>query len=49
MKVSLEGNGIRLSDGATNVMPIGPHRSEFLSKDELDANRAVVRRAETSL
>ncbi|MBK9228388.1 MAG: hypothetical protein IPL67_15395 [Ignavibacteria bacterium] len=45
MKVSLEGTGIRLSDGATNVMPIGPHRSEFLSKDELDANRAVIHRA----
>jgi hypothetical protein len=45
MKVSLEGTGIRLSDGATNVMPIGPHRSELLSKDELDANRAVIHRA----
>ena len=45
MKVSLEGTGIRLSDGATNVMPIGPHRNELLSKDELDANRAVIHKA----
>jgi citrate lyase beta subunit len=26
MKVSLGGTGIFLSDGATNVMPVGPHR-----------------------
>jgi citrate lyase beta subunit len=45
MKVSLEGTGIRLSDGATNVMPIGPHRNELLSKDELDANIAVIHKA----
>lgn len=45
IKVSLEGTGIRLSDGATNVMPIGPHRNELLSKDELDANRAVIHKA----
>ena len=27
MKVSLGGTGIFLSDGATNVMPVGPHRA----------------------
>ncbi len=27
MQVALAGTGIRLSDGATNVMPVGPHRS----------------------
>ncbi len=26
MKVSLAGTGIWLSDGATNIMPVGPHR-----------------------
>lgn len=28
MKVSLAGTGIWISDGATNVMPVGPHRAE---------------------
>jgi citrate lyase beta subunit len=48
MKVSLAGTGILLSDGATNVMPIGPHRAaegEALSGAELAENRAVVFRA----
>lgn len=28
MKLSLEGTGIWLSDGATNIMPVGPHRAD---------------------
>ena len=28
MQVSLAGTGIWLSDGATNIMPVGPHRGE---------------------
>lgn len=28
MKVGLAGTGIFLSDGATNIMPVGPHRAE---------------------
>jgi citrate lyase beta subunit len=28
MKVALAGTGVWLSDGATNVMPVGPHRAE---------------------
>jgi citrate lyase beta subunit len=44
-KVALGGTGIFLSDGATNVMPVGPHKGETLTKEELDENRTVVHRA----
>ena len=44
-KVALAGTGIFLSDGATNIMPIGPHRGDQLSTEELDENRAAVHRA----
>jgi citrate lyase beta subunit len=45
MQVSLAGTGIQLSDGATNVMPVGPHRArdgEQLTREQQDANREVV-------
>jgi citrate lyase beta subunit len=48
MQVSLGGTGIWLSDGATNVMPVGPHRAgeaEPLSPQQSAENRAVVHRA----
>jgi hypothetical protein len=45
MVVSLAGTGVFLSDGATNVMPVGPHRGEALSADELARNRATVHAA----
>lgn len=41
-KVALGGTGIFLSDGATNVMPIGPHRGENLSFEQLSENRQAV-------
>jgi citrate lyase beta subunit len=44
-KVALGGTGIFLSDGATNVMPIGPHRGEQLSSGQLQENRESVHRA----
>lgn len=44
-KVALAHTGIWLSDGATNTMPIGPHRGENLSEDQLQENRDVVHRA----
>jgi hypothetical protein len=47
-QVSLGGMGIPNSDGATNVMPVGPHRAkegEALTVDQLLENRAVVHRA----
>jgi hypothetical protein len=44
-KVALAHTGIWLSDGATNTMPIGPHRGETLTADQLRENREVVHRA----
>ena len=41
-KVALGGTGIFLSDGATNVMPIGPHRGENLTYEQLTENREAV-------
>ncbi len=48
MQVSFAGTGIWLSDGATNIMPVGPHRAaegSSLTQDQIDDNRAVVHRA----
>lgn len=44
-KVALAHSGIWLSDGATNTMPIGPHRGEHLTEAQLLENRTVVHRA----
>lgn len=44
-KVALAGTGIFLSDGATNVMPIGPHRGEQLTFEQQAENRAAVHHA----
>ncbi len=44
-KVALGNTGIMLSDGATNVMPIGPHHGESLTKKERDENRETVHNA----
>jgi hypothetical protein len=41
-KVALSHTGIFLSDGATNVMPIGPHRGENLSFEQQKENRDAV-------
>ncbi len=48
MQVALAGTGIWLSDGATNIMPVPPHRPEkggALSPRQIEENRAVVHRA----
>ncbi|MGD0678556.1 MAG: phosphoenolpyruvate kinase [Polyangiaceae bacterium] len=45
MLLAYSGTGIFLSDGATNVMPIGPHKGGSLTDDEVAENRAVVHRA----
>jgi len=48
MQVSFAGTGIWLSDGATNIMPVGPHRPSEgapLTQDQIEENRAVVHRA----
>jgi citrate lyase beta subunit len=47
MQVSLAGTGVMLSDGATNVMPVGPHKKGEtpLSAAQQQENRDVVHRA----
>jgi citrate lyase beta subunit len=45
MMLAFAGTGVFLSDGATNVMPVGPHRGENLSPAQLAQNRASVHAA----
>lgn len=48
MKVSFAGTGINISDGATNIMPVGPHRAEkgsSLTPEQIQENKEVVHRA----
>jgi citrate lyase beta subunit len=48
MQVALAGTGIWLSDGATNVMPVGPHRASAerqLTAAEREENLRAVHRA----
>ncbi|MEO6541561.1 MAG: phosphoenolpyruvate kinase [Ferruginibacter sp.] len=44
-KVALAHTGIWLSDGATNTMPIGPHRGDALTAAQLLENRNTVHHA----
>ncbi len=41
-KVALGGTGIFLSDGATNVIPVAPHRGDKLTAKKLKENREAV-------
>ena len=49
MQVSFAGTGIWLSDGATNIMPVAPHRftegGAPLTPAQIEENREVVHRA----
>src|SRR5256885_1734664 len=48
MQAALAGTGIWLSDGATNIMPVGPHRATpggALSQPQRDENTRAVHRA----
>lgn len=49
MQVAFGGTGIWLSDGATNIMPVAPHRAskdgEPLSDEQIQENRITVHRA----
>jgi citrate lyase beta subunit len=49
MQVSFAGTGLWLSDGATNIMPVAPHRfvegGAPLTPEQIEENRAVVYRA----
>jgi hypothetical protein len=42
MKVAFAGTGVMLSDGATNVMPVAPHKGASLTEDQKRDNRAAV-------
>jgi len=44
-KVALAGTGIFLSDGATNVMPVGVHRGDALTFEQMAENRESVHQA----
>ncbi len=44
-KVALGGTGIFLSDGATNIIPVAPHRGDDLSEKQLKENRQSVHNA----
>jgi len=48
MKVAFAGTGLWLSDGATNIMPIAPHRASEgkpLTSEQISENRAAVHQA----
>lgn len=49
MQVALSQTGVMLSDGATNVIPVGPHRAPkdgpALTRAQMEENRATVLRA----
>ncbi len=49
MQIAFAGTGVWLSDGATNIMPVGPHREAGdgakLSASQSEENRRVVHRA----
>jgi citrate lyase beta subunit len=42
MKVAFAGTGIALSDGATNIMPVAPHKGASLSETQKAENKAAV-------
>ncbi|MGC3992255.1 MAG: hypothetical protein QM796_21675 [Chthoniobacteraceae bacterium] len=42
MVVSLAGTGVHISDGATNILPVGPHRGESLTEAQVQENFAAV-------
>jgi hypothetical protein len=45
MQVAYAGTGFWLSDGATNIMPIAPHRGASLTPEQIADNRNIVHRA----
>jgi citrate lyase beta subunit len=45
MRLAYGGRGVFLSDGATNVLPVGPHAGEDLGEAQCAENTAAVHRA----
>jgi citrate lyase beta subunit len=42
MKVVFAGTGVMLSDGATNIMPVGPHKGKVLTDAQRAENKTAV-------
>lgn len=42
MKVTFAGTGVMLSDGATNIMPVAPHRGKDLTEAQKRENQTAV-------
>ncbi len=42
MKVAFAGTGVMLSDGATNIMPVGPHKGKDLTDVQKRENKAAI-------
>jgi len=45
IQARLAGTGVRISDGATNILPIPPYRGESITPQQFAENRAAVRKA----
>jgi citrate lyase beta subunit len=45
MTTALAGTGVHLSDGATNILPVGPHRGDSLTGEQQQENREAVHSA----
>ena len=45
MVVALAGTGVHISDGATNILPVGPHRGEHLTEAQEEENTSIVHEA----
>lgn len=45
LQVSLAGTGVWISDGATNVMPVPPHRGDGLTAAQMEENTKTVHEA----
>jgi hypothetical protein len=45
MQVSFGGTGVWLSDGATNIMPVAPHRGDDLTEQQIEENKIAIHRA----
>jgi citrate lyase beta subunit len=45
MKLAFAGTGVALSDGATNIMPVGPHRGKDLTDAQKKDNQKVIHAA----
>src|SRR5260221_813791 len=42
MVAALAGTGVHISDGATNILPVGPHRGDRLTQEQSRENREAV-------